>query len=74
MPNLCVVKKSVLIVFMLFQVFVAQSQCSMCTKTASTLDDKSAKGLNTGIIYLALMPLAMIGFVGFTWWKKNKTV
>jgi hypothetical protein len=44
----------------------------MCTKTAASLDDKSAKGLNTGIIYLAFMPLTLIIFIGVKWWKSNK--
>ena len=43
--------------------------CSLCTKTAASLDDKSAKGLNSGILYLAALPLAIIGTVGFVWWK-----
>lgn len=46
--------------------------CSLCTKTAAGLDDKSAKGLNGGILYLAALPLAIMGTVGFVWWKHNK--
>lgn len=46
--------------------------CSMCTLTADNLDDKSAKGLNGGIIYLACLPLAILGTVSFMWWKQNK--
>lgn len=48
------------------------SQCAVCTKTASTLGDKAAKGLNGGIIYLALMPLIFMGFLGYRWYKSNK--
>jgi len=44
----------------------------MCTKTAASLDDKSARGLNGGILFLAAMPLAMMGFIGFTWWQRNR--
>lgn len=51
---------------------VAVAQCSMCTKTAASLDDKSARGLNGGILFLAAMPLAMMGFIGFTWWQRNR--
>jgi hypothetical protein len=47
------------------------AQCSICTKTAQQLGDKPAKALNTGIIYLMVAPLAIIGFVGFRWWKNN---
>ena len=45
--------------------------CSICTKTAAELGDKSAKGLNNGILYLAGFPLAILGTIGFIWWKKN---
>ena len=45
--------------------------CSVCSKVAAGLNDKSAKGLNGGIIYLAVLPLAMIGTIGLIWWKRN---
>jgi hypothetical protein len=47
--------------------------CSVCTKNAEGLDDKSAKGLNGGIIYLAFLPIAIMGTLGFVWWKHNRT-
>jgi hypothetical protein len=46
--------------------------CSVCTKAAAGLDNKSAKGLNGGIVYLAFLPLAIMGTVGFLWWRNNK--
>lgn len=46
--------------------------CAMCTKTASDLDDNSAKGLNGGILYLAALPLTIMGTIGFVWWKHNR--
>ena len=45
--------------------------CAMCTKTASELDNKSARGLNGGILYLAMLPLGILGTVGYMWWRKN---
>jgi hypothetical protein len=63
------------ILFLFWFVLPAQmafSQCSMCTKTAASLDDKAARGLNSGIIYLAFLPLVMIGFVGFKWYRQHK--
>jgi hypothetical protein len=51
---------------------LASAQCAMCTKTAASLDDNSARGLNTGIIYLAFMPLTFIIFIGYKWWKSNR--
>jgi len=50
----------------------ASAQCSICTKTASQLGHKPAKALNAGIIYLMFAPLAIIGFVGYRWWKTNR--
>lgn len=46
--------------------------CSLCTKTAGELDDKSAKGLNSGILYLAALPLTILGTIGVVWWRNNK--
>jgi hypothetical protein len=50
----------------------ASAQCSICTKTAQQLGEKPAKALNSGILYLAFMPMAIIGYLGFRWWKNNK--
>jgi hypothetical protein len=52
----------------------ANAQCSLCTKTASQLGEKPAKALNSGIIYLMFTPLAIIGFIGYRWWKKEKAI
>jgi F0F1-type ATP synthase membrane subunit c/vacuolar-type H+-ATPase subunit K len=49
----------------------AVAQCSICTKTAQQLGHKPAKALNAGIIYLMMAPLAIMGVVGFRWWKNN---
>ena len=45
--------------------------CSVCTKTAAGLDNKSAKGLNGGIVYLAFFPLIIMGSIGFIWWRSK---
>lgn len=49
------------------------AQCSICTKTAQQLGEKPAKGLNTGILYLAFMPMAIVGVIGYRWWKSNRS-
>lgn len=46
--------------------------CAVCTKTASQLDDKSARGMNGGILYLAFLPLTILGTVGFFWWRQSR--
>ncbi|RPD50820.1 MULTISPECIES: hypothetical protein [Chitinophagaceae] len=50
----------------------ADAQCSICTKTAAQLGEKPARGLNAGILYLALTPLALAGGIGWYWWKRQK--
>lgn len=66
--------KKLLIVLMLTCVAPAAfaQGCAMCTKTAGQLDNKSARGLNSGILYLAALPLTIMGTIGFVWWKSNK--
>ena len=48
------------------------AQCSICTKTAGQLGEKPARALNSGIIYLMLTPFAIVGFIGYKWWKNEK--
>jgi hypothetical protein len=47
------------------------AQCSICTKTTQQLGEKPAKGMNTGILYLAFAPFAIVGYIGYRWWKNN---
>lgn len=50
-----------------------KAQCSVCTKTAQQLGEQPAKGMNSGILYLAFAPFAIVGYIGYRWWKNNKT-
>jgi hypothetical protein len=51
---------------------VAAAQCSICTKTASQLGEGPASALNSAIIYLAAAPFAVMGYIGYKWWKNEK--
>lgn len=48
------------------------AQCSICTKTAQQLGEKPARGMNTGILYLAFAPFAIVGYISYRWWKNNR--
>ena len=61
----------VILCFSLFATY-ASAQCSICTKTTQQLGEKPAKGLNSGILYLAFAPFAIAAYVGYRWWKTNK--
>ncbi len=70
-------KKAFIILLLIFAFSIltsdfAQAQCSVCTRTAQQLGEQPAKGLNAGILYLAFTPLALVGIIGFNWWRKNK--
>ncbi len=65
--------KILLVVFCIsFFSAAAHAQCSVCTKTASQLGEKPAKGMNSGILYLMAAPFAIVGFIGYRWWRSNK--
>ena len=58
----------------------AYSQCAMCRATVESNVGTGSKepesevgsGLNTGILYLMVVPYILIGTVGFLWYKNNK--
>jgi hypothetical protein len=62
-----------LILFFCLMATSAMAQCSICTKTAQQLGEGPAKGMNTGILYLAFLPFAIIGVIAFRWWKMHKS-
>lgn len=65
-------KKFMLLLFTLFISAMTFGQCAMCTKTAQQMGEKPAQGLNSGILYLMLAPFAIIGFIGWKWWKNER--
>lgn len=50
------------------------AQCSICAKTSMQQGEQAGKGMNGGIVYLMMMPLAIMGFLGYRWWKKEKQI
>jgi hypothetical protein len=75
--NFAIMKKMGVILFFtlclaLFTFHSSFAQCSICTKTAQQMGEKPAKGLNSGILYLAFAPFAIAGYVGYRWWKNNR--
>ena len=63
---------SALILVALFISATVQAQCAVCTKTALQMGEKPAQGLNSAILYLMMAPFAIVGFIGYRWWKGNK--
>lgn len=58
----------------------AYSQCAMCRATVESnvgtgstdSDSQVGSGLNTGILYLMLIPYILVGTVGLLWYKSNQ--
>ena len=53
----------------------SSAQCSLCKSSAeSSLKEgnKQAKGLNTGIMYLLVMPYLLVGGIGYWWYTQKK--
>lgn len=51
------------------------AQCPMCKIAAeSNLENggTAGQGLNTGILYMLLMPYLLIGVLGFVWYKNRR--
>lgn len=71
MPKRIFLYLSILYFFLLVPDF-SRAQCSICTKTAQQMGEKPAKALNGAIIYLAFVPLVIIGYVGYRWYSSNR--
>jgi len=52
--------------------FKSNAQCSICAKTTMQMGEKPARGFNSAIIYLMVIPYAAIGVIGYKWWKSNR--
>jgi len=61
----------------------AYSQCAMCRATVESNvgtgkghnhepESQVGAGLNTGILYLMVIPYLLIGTVGFLWYKNSR--
>lgn len=61
----------------------AYSQCAMCRATVESNvgtgkghthepESEVGSGLNTGILYLMVIPYLLIGTIGFLWYKNSR--
>ena len=63
--------------FLLLSVITPEvpAQCPMCRIGAeSNLKNggSAGKGLNSGIIYMLLLPYLLVGSIGYVWWRNRK--
>ncbi len=76
-------KKLFYISFILFHFFlitiITNAQCAMCKSSIESNQKEQvlrakarAEGLNTGILYLMVLPYIMFGVIGYFWYKNSK--
>ena len=60
---------------MIISIKPAKAQCAQCAAAVATnakSGDKTADGLNKGILFLLAAPYLAAGAVGFLWYKKYR--
>jgi len=65
-------KRILILLLLLVYSLTTFAQCSICTKSASQMGEEAGKGFNLGIVYLAAMPFAIIGYIAIRWYKNEK--
>lgn len=61
-----------ILILLLINIPGAMAQgCSLCSLNAAQQGPNAAKGLNAGILYIAAVPFALIGVIGYQWYKHN---
>ena len=65
-PYYWIMKKFLIIFFLILNFKEVYSQCSMCRAVLESEDAlETAKGINDGIVYLMTIPYILVGLVGF---------
>jgi len=67
---------SLIVLMTLFVTIEALAQCPMCKIAAeSNLDHggTAGQGLNTGILYMLMMPYLLVAIIGYIWYRNRKT-
>jgi preprotein translocase subunit YajC len=70
---------TLLVLLFVVQPQVAQAQCAMCKTNVESArnhnyeeDAYDVSGLNSGIVYLMVIPYVLIGAFGFFWYRNSK--
>ena len=64
------------VVLIAFAIIDVYAQCPMCKMAAeSNLDHggTAGQGLNTGILYMLMMPYLLVAIIGYIWYRNRKT-
>ncbi len=74
----CMKKLLLFLILILVQVTSTWAQCAMCKtqleNNISAGNPGIASGINTGILYLLVMPYLAVLVIGYLWYKSSKRV
>lgn len=63
----------IFIIIVLLVIVPAEAQCAMCRAVLESEEgQKTAKGINNGIMYLMIIPYILIGTVGYFLYRNKK--
>jgi hypothetical protein len=69
-------KRLIILVILLLMTELTQAQCAMCrTQLENNVSNGNpgiAAGINTGILYLLVMPYLAIATLAYFWYKSSK--
>ncbi len=72
------VTSAILVAWLMGAGLESVAMCPLCkARVESSLDKKQGKGLNTGILYLLVMPYILVGGIGYWWYvtyRKDKGI
>lgn len=76
MKNLLIFSRFLILSIFLTTSYSAHSQCAMCRSTvesnAKVEVSNRAESLNTGILYLMIIPYILFGVLAYFWYKNSK--
>ena len=67
--------RAVLVAAVLLFTDHTMAQCALCKANAESSiqdGDKTASGLNAGIMYLLIIPYALVAGLGYWWWTRMR--
>ncbi|MFN0728289.1 hypothetical protein [Polaribacter gochangensis] len=67
-------KKSIVLVVVLFFAIDANAQCAMCKAVVENGDQEMAEGINTGITYLMAFPYLLVALLGYVLYRYKKRI
>lgn len=69
-------KLLLMLLFLTIATVPALAQCAMCRSTLennfSNGDPGIAAGINTGILYLLVLPYLIVGVIGYLWFNSTR--